>query len=149
SDGTFRSRWGVLGTGSGQFNRTSGVAVSRAGHVYVADRDNHRIQMFRPAVFTRPIATIVHLNATTFVPKDEVVAYGLGQDSDTAEDDIVAYRWTSDARPDQVLGITETLRISAGQLAAGTQRLTLQVQDSQGEWSEPVSETIYVGRPPV
>ena len=38
--------WGGTGTGSGQFNRPHGIAVSPDGSVYVGDRDNYRTQRF-------------------------------------------------------------------------------------------------------
>ena len=49
--------WGSSGTGNGQFNSPSGVAVAADGSVYVADRDNHRIQKFDAAL---------HLNAARY-----------------------------------------------------------------------------------
>ena len=44
----FLTTWGSLGTGDGQFNLPTGVALDGAGNVYVADTFNHRIQMFDP-----------------------------------------------------------------------------------------------------
>ena len=39
--------WGKLGTGNGQFgNNAFGLATGKNGDVYVADSDNHRIQVF-------------------------------------------------------------------------------------------------------
>ncbi len=38
--------FGSHGSGDGQFNDTSGVAVDGAGNVYVADTGNHRVQVF-------------------------------------------------------------------------------------------------------
>jgi DNA-binding beta-propeller fold protein YncE len=40
--------WGEPGSGPGQFNLPHGVALDRAGRVYVADRENSRIQVFSP-----------------------------------------------------------------------------------------------------
>src|SRR5438309_1945839 len=40
--------WGEPGTGPGQFNLPHGIAVARDGRVYVADRENSRIQIFTP-----------------------------------------------------------------------------------------------------
>jgi len=39
-------RWGTHGFGNGQFNSPSSVAVDATGRVYVADTNNHRIQVF-------------------------------------------------------------------------------------------------------
>ena len=44
----FSFAWGSEGTGNGQFNSPTGVAVDKAGFIYVADRDNHRVQKFNP-----------------------------------------------------------------------------------------------------
>jgi hypothetical protein len=46
--GRFLLKWGSGGTGDGRFNWATGVAVDRAGNVYVADYWNNRVQKFRP-----------------------------------------------------------------------------------------------------
>ena len=47
SAGTFVTAWGTLGTGNGQFNAPTGIAVDpSSGNVYVADTGNNRIQEF-------------------------------------------------------------------------------------------------------
>jgi len=38
--------WGEYGTDPGQFNLVHSVCVDHEGYVYVADRENHRIQVF-------------------------------------------------------------------------------------------------------
>lgn len=43
----FVKTWGALGTGNGQFNNPSDVAIDSSERVYVADTGNNRIQMFR------------------------------------------------------------------------------------------------------
>ena len=40
--------WGSPGTGPGQFNQPHGIAVDARGTVYVADRNNARLQRFDP-----------------------------------------------------------------------------------------------------
>lgn len=49
ADGTLLFSWGEAGDGPGQFRIPHGIAVDAAGVVYVADRENSRIQLFTPA----------------------------------------------------------------------------------------------------
>ena len=44
--GTFIRKWGSFGSGNGQFEGPSGVAVDPSGNVFVADSGNDRIQKF-------------------------------------------------------------------------------------------------------
>ncbi|XP_026670922.1 E3 ubiquitin-protein ligase TRIM71-like isoform X2 [Ceratina calcarata] len=44
-NGSFVRRFGVHGTGPGQFDRPAGVAVDARRRIIVADKDNHRIQI--------------------------------------------------------------------------------------------------------
>jgi DNA-binding beta-propeller fold protein YncE len=45
-DGKFLLSWGKLGEGPGEFNAPHGLAMDKAGRLYVADRSNNRIQIF-------------------------------------------------------------------------------------------------------
>jgi len=45
-DGKLLFSWGESGTGEGQFNIVHNLDVDKDGRVYVADRENHRIQVF-------------------------------------------------------------------------------------------------------
>jgi hypothetical protein len=45
-DGNWIKSWGDRGTGPGQFNTPHSIATDADGNVYVADRGNHRIQVF-------------------------------------------------------------------------------------------------------
>src|SRR5271168_4235896 len=45
-DGNWLMSWGEPGSGPGQFNVPHSIALDAAGNVYVADRGNHRIQVF-------------------------------------------------------------------------------------------------------
>lgn len=47
-DGRFLGQWGTPGNGPGQFNTPHGIAIDSAGKVYVADRQNDRVQVFAP-----------------------------------------------------------------------------------------------------
>ena len=44
-NGNFITKWGSLGSGNGQFNSPSGIAVA-LDHIFVSDRGNNRIQVF-------------------------------------------------------------------------------------------------------
>lgn len=46
ADGRFLSQWGRPGRGEGQFNTPHAIAVDAKGQVYVADRQNDRVQVF-------------------------------------------------------------------------------------------------------
>jgi DNA-binding beta-propeller fold protein YncE len=48
-DGRLLFSWGGPGSGPGQFNLPHGIALDREGLVYVADRENSRIQVFDPS----------------------------------------------------------------------------------------------------
>jgi sugar lactone lactonase YvrE len=45
-NGTFLGEWGTRGAGPGQLTGVHGIAVDKSGRVYVADRSNHRVQVF-------------------------------------------------------------------------------------------------------
>jgi DNA-binding beta-propeller fold protein YncE len=49
NDGSFVTTWGTKGTGIGQFDRPSGIAVGSSGNVYVLDSGNNRVQKFQLA----------------------------------------------------------------------------------------------------
>lgn len=48
SDGRYMFSWGESGTAPGQFNVVHNIDVDSEGQVYVADRENRRIQIFGP-----------------------------------------------------------------------------------------------------
>ena len=45
-DGKLLLSWGEPGTGEGEFNIVHNICTDADGWVYVADRENHRIQVF-------------------------------------------------------------------------------------------------------
>jgi hypothetical protein len=49
ADGTLKASWGEPGSGPGQFNLPHSIVVDRSGRVFVADRENSRIQIFSAA----------------------------------------------------------------------------------------------------
>ena len=46
ADGTYLTEFGKRGTGRGEFNGVHALAVGPAGQIFVADRDNKRVQVF-------------------------------------------------------------------------------------------------------
>ena len=46
ADGALITSWGASGSNPGEFNLPHAIAVDQAGRVYVADRENSRIQIF-------------------------------------------------------------------------------------------------------
>lgn len=48
ADGKYDFEWGWKGKGPGEFTVPHGIAVDATGKVYVADRENDRIQIFTP-----------------------------------------------------------------------------------------------------
>ncbi len=46
SDGTFKQSWGSKGDGRGEFDLVHNIAIDRKGRVFIADRNNDRIQIF-------------------------------------------------------------------------------------------------------
>ena len=47
-DGNLLFSWGEPGTEPGQFNIVHNICTDKEGYVYVADRENHRVQVFDP-----------------------------------------------------------------------------------------------------
>jgi DNA-binding beta-propeller fold protein YncE len=47
-EGKLLFSWGESGTDPGQFNIAHNIATDKEGWVYVADRENHRVQVFDP-----------------------------------------------------------------------------------------------------
>ncbi|MCP4044941.1 MAG: 6-bladed beta-propeller [Gammaproteobacteria bacterium] len=46
SDGTYLKEWGSTGYAPGEFRQLHAIAIDKRGRVYVADRQNNRIQIF-------------------------------------------------------------------------------------------------------
>jgi sugar lactone lactonase YvrE len=72
-DGRLLGSWGEPGSGPGQFNLPHGIAVDSAGTVYVADRENSRIQLFSPDGTFRDAWDWVNRPCDVFVDPDDTV----------------------------------------------------------------------------
>lgn len=144
SGGTQLAKFGQYGRSKGAFDGPTGIAMDAIGRVYVAERQVGRVQIFRPMTYIKPIATITQVESTSLASTDTLKAWGMGQDSDETPA-INAYRWTSSR--DGIIGTSPTLNRVSSALSAGTHTLTLEVRDSEGQWSEPVATTIYVAPP--
>ncbi len=46
SSGVFLTKFGMKGTGPGEFDRPSGVCISPDGYIIVVDFGNNRVQVF-------------------------------------------------------------------------------------------------------
>jgi len=76
-DGKLLMSWGESGDGDGQFNLPHGIFVSRYNLVYVADRENHRIQVFTPegrfvswwTGFRQPCTLFIDREDNVYVPE--------------------------------------------------------------------------------
>jgi DNA-binding beta-propeller fold protein YncE len=103
----FVTKLGSFGSGTGQFNAFAGLGVDSSGNAYVADQQNHRIQMFKPdGTFLRllgsfgfengelrfPLDVAVHSSGIVF--RDELVYV-----SDTHNDLIQVFFWEPDVHP--------------------------------------------------
>ena len=74
-DGELLMSWGEEGTDIGQFALPHGVFVDKQDRVYVADRENHRIQIFTPSAefITQWPDFREHKPCTLFIDKDDIV----------------------------------------------------------------------------
>jgi sugar lactone lactonase YvrE len=71
ADGRLLASWGEPGSGPGQFNLPHGIAVDRSGRVYVADRENSRIQIFSRDGALRDIWDWVNRPCDLFIDAEE------------------------------------------------------------------------------
>jgi DNA-binding beta-propeller fold protein YncE len=78
-DGQLLFSWGEPGKGPGQFRIPHGIAVDAQGTVYVADRENSRIQLFTPEGKFRSEWTDVARPCQVFIgPRGDIYVAELG-----------------------------------------------------------------------
>ncbi|MDP7619713.1 MAG: peptidyl-alpha-hydroxyglycine alpha-amidating lyase family protein [Dehalococcoidia bacterium] len=75
-DGKLIKSWGEPGTDAGQFNIAHNIATDRDGYVYVADRENHRIQVFDRNGNFETMWANVHRPCGIFISDDQRVYVG-------------------------------------------------------------------------
>jgi DNA-binding beta-propeller fold protein YncE len=74
-DGKFVKAWGKRGSGPGEFDTLHGIAMDSRGRLFVADRENNRIQIFDQngtfldqwTQFSRPTAIFIDAKDTIYV----------------------------------------------------------------------------------
>ena len=69
--GEWKASWGEPGSGPGQFNLPHSIVVDRSGRVFVADRENSRIQIFSGAGELLDIWTWVNRPDDLFIDSQE------------------------------------------------------------------------------
>jgi len=72
-EGELRFSWGEPGTDPGQFRLPHGVVVDRDGRVYVADRENSRVQVFTSSGELITIFADLHRPDDVFIDADDVL----------------------------------------------------------------------------
>ena len=73
-DGELLLSWGERGTGPGQFDLPHCVRLDKQDHVWVCDRENHRIQIFdTEGRFLSQLTGLLHPDTIFIDPNDDVV----------------------------------------------------------------------------
>jgi len=76
-EGRFVKAWGKMGTGPGEFSLPHSIVVDSRGRLYVADRNNARIQVFDPqGKFLTEWRNIMVPWGLAITAKDEIWACG-------------------------------------------------------------------------
>ena len=75
-DGKLLFSWGGPGTEAGEFNIVHNIAADRDGYVYVADRENHRIQVFDSNGKFETMWANAHRPAAIHISDDQTVYVG-------------------------------------------------------------------------
>ena len=75
-DGRLLFSWGTAGTDPGEFNIVHNIATDKEGWVYVADRENHRVQIFDSNGRYETQWVNMHRPCTVYVSPDQHVYVG-------------------------------------------------------------------------
>ena len=73
ADGVLERSWGEPGAAPGQLNLPHGIALDSAGTVYVADRENSRVQLFSAEGELRAVWDFVNRPDDIFIDDQDVV----------------------------------------------------------------------------
>lgn len=77
ANGKFVKAWGKMGTGPGEFNLPHGIALDSQGRLYVADRNNVRVQVFdQQGTFLAEWRNLLVPWSFWISPKDEIWVCG-------------------------------------------------------------------------
>jgi DNA-binding beta-propeller fold protein YncE len=109
-DGSYLGEWGTPGTGQSQFHFVHSVAVDSQGRVYVADRENNRIQIFdKDGAFLREWTHLGSTMSLFITPDDQLWTLG---DRDNVEimtyDSLAGRIMRVDLESGRILGSFET-----------------------------------------
>jgi DNA-binding beta-propeller fold protein YncE len=75
-DGQLLFSWGSPGTDPGEFNIPHNIATDKNGYVYVADRENHRVQIFDAKGKFETQWVNMHRPCALFISEDQHVYVG-------------------------------------------------------------------------
>ena len=75
-DGKLLFSWGQPGAGYGEFNIVHNIATDKDGYVYVADRENHRVQVFDSKGNFEAVWANLHRPAAITIADDQTVYVG-------------------------------------------------------------------------
>ncbi|HEU4322360.1 MAG TPA: clostripain-related cysteine peptidase [Roseiflexaceae bacterium] len=147
SGGAWLATWGEYGIGAGQLAGVSGLALDRQGDLYVAERDNRRVQRLHPLGFALPLATIVASGERSVVRGETISLFGGGGASAPGVR-IERYEWLLDGL---VFAQTRDAELNTATVEPGPHLIGLRVYDSAGTASELRTLTVDVlgsnGRP--
>ena len=80
ADGELKSSWGEPGNAAGQFNLPHGIGVDSQGRLFVADRENSRLQVFsEDGTFLTEWTNVVRPTQVFFDQEDNVYVSELGR----------------------------------------------------------------------
>jgi lysophospholipase L1-like esterase len=134
---------------AGQWNSLGQYYFDTSGRVTIIAANGSAVSTCADAVRFVPLSTnslptafIDSITPNPSSPGQTVSFSGHGADSDGT---VTAYQWNS-----SINGLLSTQNIfTTSSLSAGTHTISFRVQDNEGAWSAPVTQTLLVGTPAV